>query len=227
MEQHSVPIFTILNITAMEPFFSATLPDPTWHAATPSIWSQIMLNLAILTACMPSLKRLLDTFRSGTAAVTITGPYELSSSGGLASSETKAKFKAGIMSSVLSSRNKSVVSGRHRTKSGGEKLQDLDISASKFSGYGHGDNLNNSNKSRIGHTSRAEGRNSIEQSDSVKGLTDNVIVHTMDYKVEFDRQSQGEATLREQDGRSGHSKSTRDGEGEGEGNGAAVHIPVR
>jgi hypothetical protein len=92
-------------------------------------------------------------------------------------------------------------------------------------GYGNSNNKNDSGRPGIiGHKnsiiSRADmgfgKNNTVERSDSIEGLTDNVIVQTLDYKVEFDQHSQRETTLRSQDqqSRSGHSQSTKDGDGD-------------
>jgi len=43
----------------------------------PTIWSQIALNLSIITACIPGLKRVIDAWRSDAAAISIAPPYDL------------------------------------------------------------------------------------------------------------------------------------------------------
>jgi hypothetical protein len=202
----------ILNIAALSPVYSSRA-DPTWYDVLPTIYSQIMLNLSILTACLPSLKRIIDTLRSGTAAVTIDGPYELSISGGH-TALPGFKLKGGSKPSK----------GRSSRLSGGVSNGGGEISTSKFGGYGNG-NTNNG-RSSIGLMnsimSRGEGKNVVERSDSIEGLTDNVIAQTLDHKVEFDEHSQRDATLHSGDGRSGNSHSARTGD-----DGNSIDLTVR
>ncbi|KAF2452900.1 hypothetical protein BDY21DRAFT_357848 [Lineolata rhizophorae] len=70
-----VPVFTIIYLVSLSSRFPSE--DPTWDAVIPTIWHQVMLNLSIITACIPSLKRVLDAFRSGAAAASISTPYQL------------------------------------------------------------------------------------------------------------------------------------------------------
>lgn len=70
--------------------------------------------------------------------------------------------------------------------------------------------------------SRGEGKNAVERRGSIEGLTENVIVKTLDCKVEFDEHSQRDATLHSEDGRSGHSHSARTGD-----DGNSIDLTVR
>lgn len=54
--------------------------DTTWLAVSSTIWSQISLGLSILTACVPTLKGLIDSLLGSTAVAAIEAPYELQSS---------------------------------------------------------------------------------------------------------------------------------------------------
>src|ERR1700744_3560274 len=59
----------------------------------PALWSQLSMNLSILTACIPSLKTVLDMFRSGTSFFTVPAQYQSAvdnSSGGLRSRLARA-----------------------------------------------------------------------------------------------------------------------------------------
>ena len=54
----------------------------------PAIWSTLVMNLSIVTACVPSLKTVLDMFKSGTSFFTVPAQYQTevdNSSGGLRS----------------------------------------------------------------------------------------------------------------------------------------------
>lgn len=52
--------------------------DVTWSLVDPTVWNQIALNLSIVTACVPSLKGVIDTFWSGASMFTV--PHQYSSS---------------------------------------------------------------------------------------------------------------------------------------------------
>jgi len=53
--------------------------DQTWTLVEPLIWGQIAMNLSILTACVPSLKGMIEMFRSGASMFTVPGQYNSSS----------------------------------------------------------------------------------------------------------------------------------------------------
>src|SRR5947209_20540729 len=73
----SVPVATILSLTTSKPYFYSSPPDRPWYGVTPTIWSQIMLNLSLVTACVPSLKRFLADLQSGSMAVQITEAFKM------------------------------------------------------------------------------------------------------------------------------------------------------
>lgn len=72
----SVPIITIPSLSSAQPLFDNNT-DSTWHAVSSTIWFQISLGLSIVTACIPSLKGVIDSLMGATAAAMIQGPYEL------------------------------------------------------------------------------------------------------------------------------------------------------
>lgn len=49
--------------------------DMTWDIVEPTIFGQIAMNLAILTACVPSLKGVIDMYLSGASVFTVPGQY--------------------------------------------------------------------------------------------------------------------------------------------------------
>ncbi|PGG95481.1 hypothetical protein AJ79_10033 [Helicocarpus griseus UAMH5409] len=75
------PAFAIASLVSMENYYRSSPPDRPWYAVTPAIWTQIMINTSVVTACIPSLKPILTDFGSGLTGVTISGPFELTHSG--------------------------------------------------------------------------------------------------------------------------------------------------
>ena len=58
-------------------FWGRTQPkDLTWALVTPIIWGQVAMNLSILTACIPSLKGVLEMFFSGASLFQVPERYE-------------------------------------------------------------------------------------------------------------------------------------------------------
>ena len=52
--------------------------DMTWTSVQPTIWGQITMNLAVPTACIPSLKGVIDMYLSGASMFTVQGQYTFS-----------------------------------------------------------------------------------------------------------------------------------------------------
>lgn len=140
-----------------------------------------MLSLSIITACIPSLRRVLSDLQTGMMAGTVSEFFELSVSGGEAtangvygsSSRTGGGSKAAYGArSPLQSFKENTLTSRSRA----ERENDPDAGI-RFD-FGHG--------KRAGAN-----RNSVERSDSVKNLTENAIVQTIDYEVRYEGGSDG------------------------------------
>jgi len=69
-----VPVFSVLSLVWLPSPFSTS--DLTWDIVTFTIWLQVVLNLSIITACIPSLRPLLNAFGSGATALGIAPIYE-------------------------------------------------------------------------------------------------------------------------------------------------------
>lgn len=116
LNRNSVPITAIFALINWEPFFSYSPFNPTWHAVMPTTLSQIILGTSILTACIPSLKCVLEAFRFGVGTISaITTAYKLGNSnlGSRPKSSTRAGSTKGLSSNATAS------GGRNW---GGEKL---------------------------------------------------------------------------------------------------------
>jgi hypothetical protein len=99
----SVPLVTILSLTTLKPSFYSSPPDKPWYEVTPTIWSQIMLNLSLITACIPSLKRFLADLQSGAMAVQVTEAFEMGiSQKGYLGAEHSAGSRTGLGSKLAS-----------------------------------------------------------------------------------------------------------------------------
>jgi hypothetical protein len=67
---------TIPSLSSAAPLFDE-FSDSTWLSVSSTIWFQISLGLSILTACVPSLKGVIDSLMGATAAAAMNTPYEL------------------------------------------------------------------------------------------------------------------------------------------------------
>jgi hypothetical protein len=174
----STPIFTAVSIVAYDDFYHSTPQDRPWHAVVPSVWTSCALNLSIVTACIPSIKRFLADWAAGLSAITISEPFELEHSSGktgLGDSGTYA-LGSGMGSKIatklgLSSTSKAEITSTARSRSDPDDDEVLRDNTARNRSRGTG------------------GRQPDNTSDSVKGLTDGVIMHSIDYRVEYEDQT--------------------------------------
>ncbi|EXF82283.1 hypothetical protein CFIO01_08170 [Colletotrichum fioriniae PJ7] len=75
-----VPIITIPRLIHTHTLVT-DYTDATWHAVHHVIWLQVSLGMSILTACIPSLKGVIDSLLGSTSVAAIQAPYHLTSSG--------------------------------------------------------------------------------------------------------------------------------------------------
>ncbi|KAF4890789.1 hypothetical protein CGCF415_v013567 [Colletotrichum fructicola] len=76
-----VPILSIPGLISTHTLVT-DYKDSTWHAVPHVIWLQCTLGLSVMTACIPSLKGVIDSLMGSTSVATIQAPYELTASGG-------------------------------------------------------------------------------------------------------------------------------------------------
>lgn len=141
-----VPIITIFALATLKGVFPSD--DPTWNAVTATIGFQVMLNVSLVTTCILSLKRYLDTFRTGFLAKMGEGYDQFSKS----PNDSKLKSFS------------SAAAGTSRLR---------------------GDN------NWIGYNASSK-QNKLERSESVKGLTDGVILQTLQYSVDYNSADNGD-----------------------------------
>lgn len=147
------------------------LDDYSWTLVHPTIWTAIVMNLSILTACIPSLKGVLDMFKSGTSLFTIPTQYEA---------------ELGSSSKGVTSRIKTVLSSRLGIHGSKDRSQTGASSASgewptkqmkKVQGGHHTSEVSSAGKekSNLG--------NIPERSESQRSLTEGTILRTIDYEI--------------------------------------------
>ncbi|KAL6251537.1 hypothetical protein RBB50_001746 [Rhinocladiella similis] len=181
----AVPAFTIAMLVYRKREFNTIRGqnDPTWYALVPQVFAQIMLNVSIIAACIPSLKPFLADIKPGLIVVNIP-EHELTASfvrhSKSRSDGKAATLKAGGLSRFASRFGLTARGGSTMNPSSGssglwgEKQKEAVTAMER--GYNRP------------HATKASSRVENDRSESVKGLTDDVILHTIDYKVEYEDQ---------------------------------------
>lgn len=167
-----VPAFSIAGIVAMHSFYNATPRDPTWHAVGSTIWVQSVISLSIITACIPCIKRFLADLSAGMIVVNVSEHAEftmknLSSSREKTQPEEGNEMSGGLFGSRLFSR-------RSQNRSNLDSQRTMN------------DEEKNNGKSPEFRPTRTHNKSLVERSESMKGLTDGVIVQTIDYQVNYE-----------------------------------------
>lgn len=151
--------------------------DKTWANVPLSLLTQIVMNLSIVTACIPSLRRVMADLQTGLTALTITDNLELSLGGKVAyASGTKfsnagARTNVSTVFSNLSDKDDEVVPYGHNV---GKRVRHI---TSVVSG---GNNQNKEHHSFAGW-----------KSSSQEHLRDE-ITRTVEFKVEYEREQEPE-----------------------------------
>lgn len=181
MPPHSTPVITAISILALADFYNVSTRDRPFAAVTPLVWTTIALNLSIITACIPSIKRFLADWAAGVARGEIHHAYGFEDSMGHSHHSGNNAYLGGSrLSNKLANRlglgtgsvAETSVIDRSRNR---EKVDD-------HPGFGLGVGMH---EARISGR-RANSTPSMDLSDSVKGPTDGVILHTIDYRVEYE-----------------------------------------
>jgi len=175
-----VPMFIIPQLVTLQNYH---LDDPTWTAVAPTIWTQLVLNLSILTACIPSLKAALDMFRSGTSLFTVPAQYDShieTSSNGL-----RSRLAEAISSRfALTSRRRSGSRGRSQVNTTTTSLSSGNEWPPKQMRAVSGQHT--VEVSSAGRHQQSKMKGIPERSESQKSLTETGILRTVDYEVEYE-----------------------------------------
>jgi hypothetical protein len=137
-----------------------------------------MLNLSLVTACIPNLKRFLTDLQSGTMAVQITEAFEMDIS------------QKGSFGAQYSTGSTTGLGPRLAGKlGGGGKEEQHDLEGLNYS-YDHEERLSSNANPFV--PAGATSRSTVERSESIRGLTGNIIQRTVDFRVEYEsRVSEG------------------------------------
>ncbi|KAF7561280.1 hypothetical protein G7046_g2890 [Stylonectria norvegica] len=179
-----VPIVTIPSLSNAQYLFHE-YSDATWLSVPSTIWFQISLGLSILTACIPSLKGIIDSLLGSTAVAAIRSPYDLRDSGKKSGLEMTALGGSGSHnpSHNLSGTGGIKLSSKMKSANNTTWSADREIHA-KYGGKG----------------SPASGSGS--GSESVRKLTEGVIIVRDEFELHYDegRGSQSRGSRGSSDG---------------------------
>lgn len=75
-----VPFLVLPSLTTAQEYLQ-NHTDRTWEAVNPTIWIQISLNMSLFTACIPSLRGVIESILVSTTADAIQAPYNLPHTG--------------------------------------------------------------------------------------------------------------------------------------------------
>lgn len=147
-----------------------------------------MLNLSIITACIPSLKRFLAELQSGAFAVNISESFEMGGTKKTSSSQDAYARGSNVgLGSRIASRFKSQPRSNMGTAAEKDNHEDSNMEDMKYGYMAHG-HLSISQDNPF-HPTSATHTSTVERSDSIKGLTENVINRTTEFKVEYESRS--------------------------------------
>lgn len=90
------PIFTVVSICPVPPFFAHSTADRPFFAIDLAIWTAMAVNVSLLTACLPSVKRVLEGLAAGFSNANILEPFGFEQSSNRAASRTGAESLAQV-----------------------------------------------------------------------------------------------------------------------------------
>lgn len=164
----STPVATVVSIVSLSKYYNARLADRSFAAITPSIWTSLALSFSIITACIPSIKRFLTDWAAGISRAAVIDTFELQHTTGRSHSENKSYTQG-------TGRNNQLTSKLGLNRSGRSEV------TSTCRSHGDREDSGIPVQTRKWQRSRSD-----DTGDSVKGLTDGMIMHTMDYTVEYE-----------------------------------------
>ncbi|KAH6869529.1 hypothetical protein B0T10DRAFT_501482 [Thelonectria olida] len=157
-----VPIVTIPSLSNANYLFR-DYSDPTWLTLSSTIWFQVSLGLSVLTVCIPSLKGVIDSLLGSTSVAAIQMPYELKDSGG----------RSGLQPTMLGDSSSSKQASRDVSRPG--MLNSKGKSPENSTWYPE-------REVRAKHG----GGGSLSGSESVRKLTEGVIVVRDEFEISYD-----------------------------------------
>ncbi|KAI7775461.1 hypothetical protein LA080_006793 [Diaporthe eres] len=139
--------------------------DFTWMTVSPTVWLQISYNLAVITACIPTMKNVFDSL-SGNFSAEIDAPYKLTAVTGARSMEFEA---SGLDQEPSQTRS-------HNNTQGTSLKLHMAV-PNQAACYATDGRRHSSNRAR---------KEDDGQSESVQNLTDGVVLVTEEVSVQFE-----------------------------------------
>lgn len=155
------PITTIPSM--METEFLYESSDFTWQAVAPTVWLQISYNLAVITACIPTMKNVFDSM-SGNFTAEIDAPYKLTALTGAGNMGFEALDQAPSQA-------------RSHLGSQGSSLKLHTAAPNQAACFATDGRRRNSKRA---------GKDDESKSESVQNLTDGVVLVTEEVNVQFE-----------------------------------------
>ena len=163
----------IISIVALSDYYDAPNRARPLEAITPSIWTSVWLAVSIITACIPSIRQFLADWAAGLAGAAIGEDLD-------AEHDTTIRSQSGNNTNTKFPTSQR--SGHLATKLGLTRSGRAQVSSTNRSGGGTRDEESMSRQKKMPKAQH----NRVEESDSMKGLTDGVITQTTDYAVEYE-----------------------------------------
>jgi hypothetical protein len=174
-----VPAITIIQLVYLSHYFS-TLDDQTWSNTSPWILTQVVMNTSIISACMPSLRRIVTELRTHQTGVTIFEGMEF---GTVRSGQSKSSATGKLSSNGSGSRSKQSNTAIEKGKEQGDTMP-----------YGHNPPYDKVRRART-HISAGKRTSAWQDKEEerpsqerLRGGSSNSgrITRTVDYRVEED-----------------------------------------
>ena len=74
------PMLTSVSLASLSTFYGADIADRPFKAVIPCIWTSLAVNMSLITACVPSIRRLITDWAAGIMNAGVMEPYELQNS---------------------------------------------------------------------------------------------------------------------------------------------------
>lgn len=165
----STPIPNIISMVALSNYYDAPLDERPYAAITPAIWTSMWLCLSIITACIPSIKQFIANWAAGLAAAAVNDEVPL---------QFTMKSRSGNNTGYQNSQR-----GTHlASKLGFSRSGNTEVTST----HGATRDRDERDTTPARQMPRGQHQRVDDTSDSVRGLTDGMILQTKDYTVEYD-----------------------------------------
>lgn len=102
--ENSVPGIVIAQLITLNPFFDALDGDQTWKNTVPTLLNQVMINVSIITACIPSLRRVVTDLQTRQTGLKVSENLELTFGSDLRTGKEGTTANGGDRSELRSNR---------------------------------------------------------------------------------------------------------------------------